>query len=321
MEEMPPWLSPPPPPSFAERLLSLLKRHGFALVCLGLIALFGGLLLSMNRPASPRQEVDVEQLVAHAETERAERLAAAAQAAIYSTPPTLWVLSYPEGATVFLDRDSVGTTPLRAYPVSSGAHVVSVVRDSLAAPDTTVVLENGHGATLSFVLRPPSGTPEVSLAGADGTGSGKARAPERDAAPEADREEAAGFVRVSTARVVEAPSEPPLAASEPERAPARGADAEPARAAEPDPDRVRWLETEAERQQRLTSYVHDLIERRKQDGQAAPSPSQANKRPPLDSSELPLEQQQEQAREVIRKHEGPDSTRTTEQRKKRRGWW
>ena len=322
MEDTHPWLNPPEPPSPTERLAILLKRHGFALICLGLLALFGGLLLSLNRPGSTEEELDVNQLIARAETERAERLAAAAQAAIHNEPATLTVLSYPEGATVYLDRDSVGATPLRAYPVSSGAHVVSVAKGALGIRDTLVVLRKGQGATFSFMMQPDRPGSDARLAGAARTASSEA--PERARTSEEDREEA-GVVRVSAADVAAVPpsSEParqspaPSESAEPEPAPERAAAAPaPPRTSEGDADDVRWVETKAERQQRVSGYVQQLLEQRKQ----AEQPAEPAGRP-LDSGELPLEEQQEQAREVIRKHGGDQDSTRQEKKEKPRGWW
>ena len=81
MEEhtTPSWLSPPTPPSPQERLLRLLKQHGFALICVLLAVLFAWLLFSVNQSSTgKRADVNVDALIANAEAERAQRLSAAA---------------------------------------------------------------------------------------------------------------------------------------------------------------------------------------------------------------------------------------------------
>ena len=352
MEEhtMPPWLSPPSPPTPKERLLHLLKRHGFALLCVLLAVLFAGLLLSVSGSSkSKRADVNVDALIANAEAERAQRLSAAAQVADQTDPATLSISSSPEGATVFLNHDSVGTTPLHAYPVSSGAHLVSLGKNGVASTDTLVLLQRGQSATLSLTLPSRSAAaPERPVAIAAG---GEAPAPERAArterqaevAPEptAEQEEAPRFVRVRARESEAPPFESEVDEATPLPKPTEPVEAaqpprKPASEAAPQADDVVWLETKEEQQQRVSGYVEALLEERRQAQQEAGTatadsvvagegtapeivPAPRTTASPPDTT---LAAQQERAREIIRKHEDEQGDESTKKkRKKKRGAW
>ena len=346
MEEhtSPPWLSPPSPPSPLERLLRLLRQHGFALICVLLVALFAWLLLSVSQSSSgKRADVNVDALVANAEAERAQRLSAAARVAGQIDPATLSISSSPEGATVFLNHDSIGTTPLYAYPVSSGAHLVSLGQNGIPSSDTLVLLSKGQSASLTLPFPSRSEGPDVAVAEA---AEDEDRAPPQEAAP-AERstsaalapppaeEEEPRFVRVRTQEAEVAPFETETA---PLPEPSKPAATEPpprkpARAASPQADDIVWVETKEERQQRVSGYVYEVLEQRRKARQAAGADSIAATNststvatpaaralpPPPDTT---LAAQQEKAREIIRKHEGEQGDEgAKKKRKKKRGAW
>lgn len=325
MEEhvTPSWLNSPPPLDPKDRLLTALRRYGFLLVCAGLVLLFGVLLYAMSRPAPGTQEIDVEGLIAHAEAERRQRLAAASSR---SEPSTLSVLSYPEGATVFLDRDSVGTTPLRAYPVSSGAHVVSISKGDLASPDTLVFLQKGRAAALSLRLRPDARTPAPErIARSDASAKQTPGTAMREATSQKSQaqEKEGTFVQVSTE--TPATRRPQPQAAEPAPMPKTAAARKPADVGtntDVGADSVVWVESEAERQQRLSSYVQEVIEQRQHTQPSTASTGAPIRTSTAQTEDPTLEAQQEQAREIIRKHQAErrSGTDSAKAKKKRRGW-
>jgi hypothetical protein len=64
----------------------------------------------------------------------------------------LSVYSEPPGATVLVDGDSVGTTPLNRYSVRSGVYIITVERDGFFSADTVAVLRNNQAPTYAVTL-------------------------------------------------------------------------------------------------------------------------------------------------------------------------
>lgn len=62
------------------------------------------------------------------------------------------VLSNPDGASVFIDFDSVGITPLHDYAIAQGVYVVSVASDEGARVDTVLILEETSDRVFDFSL-------------------------------------------------------------------------------------------------------------------------------------------------------------------------
>ncbi|MGI9175809.1 MAG: PEGA domain-containing protein [Rhodothermales bacterium] len=283
-------------------------------------------------------------MVANAEAERAQRLSAAAQAAAHVDPATLSISSSPEGATVFLNHDSIGTTPLYAYPVASGAHLVSLGEDGIPSTDTLVLLSKGQSVNLTLPFPSRSEVPDAAIAEAaereDPVPQQETRRAERSAPVESpasasEEEEEPRFVRVRTQEAEVAPFEPeatPLPeTSEPTAA--EQAPRQPARSAAPQAEDIVWIETKEERQQRVSGYVRGILEQRRKARQAAGGdsvtatdatstvavPAAKAILPPPDTT---LAAQQEKAREIIRKHEGEQGDEgTKKKRKKKRGAW
>jgi TonB family protein len=66
-------------------------------------------------------------------------------------PVRVSVSSAPAGATIFLDLDSIGVTPLRNYPLASGAYILSVRSPDQSRIDTVIYVEEGE-FTYNFSL-------------------------------------------------------------------------------------------------------------------------------------------------------------------------
>jgi hypothetical protein len=67
---------------------------------------------------------------------------------------SILVASEPSGATVYVDGDSVGTTPLNVGDLPAGEHRVAVVRAGFAGSDTVVTLMRGSDAVVEVRLTP-----------------------------------------------------------------------------------------------------------------------------------------------------------------------
>jgi hypothetical protein len=64
------------------------------------------------------------------------------------------ISSDPSGATVFLNNDSLGTTPLEAHQLRPGNYQVHLEKNNYQSIDTGLVIQSGLGVTLSVKLLP-----------------------------------------------------------------------------------------------------------------------------------------------------------------------
>ncbi len=67
----------------------------------------------------------------------------------------LTVSSEPSGASVFIDGNPVGRTPLRQEALPSGVYILSVLPEEGAGVDTFVVLDEAGAQSFFFDLAPP----------------------------------------------------------------------------------------------------------------------------------------------------------------------
>jgi serine/threonine protein kinase len=75
--------------------------------------------------------------------------------------PTFAALSIstnPDGATVFLDRDSIGVTSINAYSIKAGTFSLRLKKQGYITLDTTVVIAASQNAAFSFSLKPITAT-------------------------------------------------------------------------------------------------------------------------------------------------------------------
>jgi len=66
----------------------------------------------------------------------------------------LSIVTSPDHATVFLNADSIGVTPLHNHPVQAGTFSLRIQKRDYVAIDTTVVIAPDKSATFSFSLKP-----------------------------------------------------------------------------------------------------------------------------------------------------------------------
>ncbi len=94
-------------------------------------------------------------LLSNAESERAGGL-------------SIDILSQPEGATVLLDYDSIGVTPIRQHWLPEGVYVLSLGGERIERVDTVLIIEAGADRVFAFSGASTSGSGRADDAGADG---------------------------------------------------------------------------------------------------------------------------------------------------------
>jgi len=154
----------PTPLSRWGQILLLIRRNVFSLTCLAALILLGALLLHADALISPFQEngTHAEPLPDQVHTSTA--LPAPPQASLQ----TLSVTTMPGQATVHINGDSVGVSPIWDHPMAEGSHRISITKPNYTDVDTVVVL-NGASAILYLALRenrqdvPTEDTLEASL--------------------------------------------------------------------------------------------------------------------------------------------------------------
>jgi 5-hydroxyisourate hydrolase-like protein (transthyretin family) len=158
-EQHPPRWVPytPPTPDGWDRVRLLMRRLSFPLLALLFLAgLAGGLYWSLQRaPADPEAALEAPPVVSEPAPRSVE---GQARLTVRSTPPA---------ATVRMNGDSVGTTPLAGRSVASGVYMLSVQAQGYFRADTVVVLEPGTAPSVRLALRPRPGTEPASEARAE----------------------------------------------------------------------------------------------------------------------------------------------------------
>ncbi|HET6567338.1 MAG TPA: PEGA domain-containing protein [Rhodothermales bacterium] len=155
--DLPVWVEPPH--NVLEDAVGRIRYFGFGILVVATLAALPLLLLLL--PAGQHDDLD--------ETELAELLAVGQNAPSVApvnadgtrspeiTGSYLSVDTDPSGAVVFLDYDSVGTTPLRGHLLKPGVYVLSVRRERYAPLDTVVFVDQGGASSVvSISLHPAS---------------------------------------------------------------------------------------------------------------------------------------------------------------------
>ena len=125
---------PPPNVGFIERL----RRHSFSIVLTVAIVGFGALLYFAPGPGSP-----VETAGPDPQNAASGRASQSRNAGGLGTGyATLTVNSAPSEASVVIEGDTVGTTPLEGHRLRSGIYIVSVAKADYFARDTVMVLRD-----------------------------------------------------------------------------------------------------------------------------------------------------------------------------------
>lgn len=177
----------PPPPSGGERAWMMIRRAAFPVI---LILFVGGLAALLyvapdlgtqgqsfrqliGLDPAPSATVTRQQPVPRDTASRSTGLPggetgnsgdAASSGPLGTGYADLSVYSEPTGATVLVDGDSIGATPLNRYPIRSGVYIITVERDSFFAADTVAVLRNNQAPTYAVTLNPRPELPDDNLA-------------------------------------------------------------------------------------------------------------------------------------------------------------
>lgn len=185
----------PPPPSGTERVWMYIRRGAFPLILLFFMAGLGALLYvspdlapgtervrqllgmepaSSSAPAAQRSSVPAGTTATGAGGQTAaegtgvQGTGQGASGGLGTGYANLSVFSEPAEATVLIDGDSVGATPLNRYPIRSGVYIITVEREGFFAADTVAILRNNQAPTYSVALNPrPDLARDESPAGAN----------------------------------------------------------------------------------------------------------------------------------------------------------
>ncbi len=147
-----------------------LRYHAFPIAVAIVVIGFGALFYFAPHPgAEVRSPMPAEPPPAAEAEERG---------AIGTGTATLTVVSQPSAATVRIDGDSIGTTPLEDYAMSSGVYIVNVQKPGYFDRDTILVLRADQSQRYAPELR-PSGAPEASSSSSSDEGlPGQVRGPD-----------------------------------------------------------------------------------------------------------------------------------------------
>lgn len=165
----PRWVpTPPPPPGPWERFWMLLRRSVFPLA---LILFVGAVLVFLVRlPGFGGATISDSLGISGAAEEAEEESAVEDEAASEGDPAAegepgelipLTVESEPAGATVLIDGEEVGQTPLQGLEMESGAYILSLEMENYSMPDTLVVLSGETTSSFTFRMRALSQEPDA----------------------------------------------------------------------------------------------------------------------------------------------------------------
>lgn len=146
----------PPEMEHGRRVADAARYYGrVVLILLVFIGSVGGAVFVYMSSADDSAGLDAEELdelMASHQSEGSDDVSSSAVAA--SAPlnaTTLSVFSDPPNATVLIDYDSVGVTPLRNHSIHPGVYILSVAEGSDVRLDTVIVVrEGGQAGALSI---------------------------------------------------------------------------------------------------------------------------------------------------------------------------
>lgn len=150
----------PQPRTREERIAYLFKRYGFAGVCTVLGLVIALVLLFFQEPLSkepPQEEPSAALMLPFPPSAHdSSSIGPNEETAMLS------VTSHPDdGATVLLNRDTLGTTPLRNYKLRTGAYLLTVEKEGYAQADSVILLR--RDATPEVVVRFDGGAPTMAV--------------------------------------------------------------------------------------------------------------------------------------------------------------
>ncbi len=162
----------PPPVGWRARAASWVRRYGFAVLLVAFAGALAALLLrspgGQGGGAAPGDVAGGSQGAVPSAT------------GALSGTALISVETQPAGATVFVDGEPVGVTPLRQQAVPAGVHMISVQKNRYAPIDTLVTLRNDAVPAFVLSLTPqpqqPSGEGAALAAGTPGASADAASA-------------------------------------------------------------------------------------------------------------------------------------------------
>jgi len=145
--DRPLWIppEPPPPPTGWRRILYWIRRYGFSITVLLLLA--GIAALFYWNPHAPTPAFPP---LSPAPEPTSTRAAPPDRPAVGSA--RLSVQSRPAGASVWLNGDSLGVTPLIGDSIRAGVYLLSVRRDGFYDTDTVAVVRPGTAPSVRVRL-------------------------------------------------------------------------------------------------------------------------------------------------------------------------
>ena len=160
-----------PPQVPRARRLAGMGRYYALIIVLGLVFVvsIGGAVLAFISSGGDPTALDAEELDQLMAARRNADGTGESNAAVETSAPvratTLSVYSDPPDATVLLDYDSVGVTPLRDHEILPGIYILSVAEGSDVRLDTVIVVrESGPAGSVSIDLEARGETPSASIA-------------------------------------------------------------------------------------------------------------------------------------------------------------
>ena len=166
-EEHPPWA--PPSPDRGQQIWAAVQRYSFPAVVLLLIAGLGAAWYWQSNAPTPAEQEEARIQAAIEAYQSGQRPATQGgpdplgmrSSSDDGKGGTITVRSRPAQATVRVDDDSVGVTPLTSYALDSGVYFITVERSGYAPADTLLIVRGGNAPSFTAVLERarPSRTP------------------------------------------------------------------------------------------------------------------------------------------------------------------
>lgn len=202
----------PEPQGRGERAYSWILQNGFLVtsVLVGLLV-----VLALYAVPGPPEALNTEALSASSESPPAAAAQGSGASDAGSASPdtaafsgkqrrrggdgSLWVTSWPAEATVFVNEEPIGQTPLRRHALAAGTYRLSVQKRGHPSVDTVVVVRREGAKVLRLALPPRPSASDPSLAAAsepEAAEPGAARSKAESAAAAA--EQARGVLRIAS---------------------------------------------------------------------------------------------------------------------------
>ena len=181
-EEEPQWYLPPPePPSLGDRVRDLLPHLVFPLAVL-LFGLVVTALLYLD-PFALRESPDAGPGTLEERADVLQRPLTQPDP-IRGEPALATFTTSPDGVTILVDGDSIGTSPVTDHRLAGGAYILSFDHERYFRRDTLIVVDGGSAPSYAFQMR--SRDPAEELARLEGreAPSQPAPSPSPQASPE-----------------------------------------------------------------------------------------------------------------------------------------